>query len=104
MVCREVADEGFQCFAGCSSGSDDRRGHRITGSAGQLVSPGHVWSGGGWFTDSVVLHGGVSSLPAVPAWPGSMTDGGVHYRYPNYSYRYPWNHPGPAVPHVNIVW
>ncbi|MFM7164625.1 MAG: hypothetical protein ACKO3T_05220 [Planctomycetaceae bacterium] len=70
----------------------------------QLVSPGHVWSGGGWFTDSVVLHGGVSSLPAVPAWPGSMTDGGVHYRYPNYSYRYPWNHPGPAVPHVNIVW
>lgn len=24
----------------------------------QLVSPGHVWSGGGWFTDSVVLHGG----------------------------------------------
>jgi len=70
----------------------------------QLMSPGHFWSAGGCVNDSVVLHPGVSSLPAVPAWPGSMTDGGIHYRYPNYSYRYPWNHPGPAVPHVNIVW
>ena len=70
----------------------------------QLAHSGYAWPGGGWFSDGVVLQPGISSLPAVPAWPGSMTDGGIHYRYPNYSYRYPWNHPGPAVPHVNIVW
>ncbi|MFN5053672.1 MAG: hypothetical protein ACK5L2_18645 [Planctomyces sp.] len=70
----------------------------------QLAHPVHGWTSGGWFSDGIVLQPGVSSLPAVPAWPGSMTDGGIHYRYPNYSYRYPWNHPGPAVPHVNIVW
>ncbi len=71
----------------------------------QLAVPGSLWmSPGGWATEPYPGFHGVTSLPAVPAWPGSLTDGGVHFRYPNYSYRAPWNHPGPAAPRVNIVW
>lgn len=48
------------------------------------------------------------TFPPLPrgnyVWsPGSGYDA-VHYRYPYYSYRRPWAHPGPLVPNVTIIW
>ena len=94
---------GFVCLPGPVPWQACVPGFPVAGGQ-ELAVPGDGWGVGRWFSDGVVLQPGVSSLPAIPAWPGSITDGGIHYRYPNYSYRYPWNHPGPAVPHVNIVW
>ena len=47
-------------------------------------------------------------VPLVPSGQYLWSAGGghspVHYRYPYYSYRSPWMHPGPAVPNVTILW
>lgn len=47
-------------------------------------------------------------VPVVPSGQYLWSAGGghspVHYRFPYYSYRRPWIHPGPAVPNVTILW
>ncbi len=103
--------------------------HRIVESAvGYAIgTSGCVCGGGGgmagrtvWMAaelGSVLIdRNGYQGMPAVAApfvpvipsgqylWSAGGGHSPVHYRYPYYSYRSPWMHPGPAVPNVTILW
>ena len=87
------------CFAcGCSgfSGASVLVGSKL----GIAAWPGSV--AGGW-----PFAAGPAFLPVSQgdaAWLPGAGSGAVHYRYPHYSYRRPWAHPGPMVPNVTIIW
>jgi hypothetical protein len=72
----------------------------IASRLGLAAWPGSV--SGGW--SSVTGQ----SFPLASHWNSDwwlgIGSGAVHYRYPYYSYRRPWAHPGPMVPNVTIVW
>lgn len=110
-------------------GANSVHDHRIVESAvGYAIgTSGCVCGGGGgmagrtvWMAaelgSALIDRNGYQEHPAVaapfvPVVPGGQylwsAGGGhspVHYRYPYYSYRRPWIHPGPAVPNVTILW